>query len=124
MIPESDWEVIKLSFLNKSVLNTATCQSCFTRFPLWVLVCSIKPIDTRFLFFSHINEHVIGCSLEANSTEWKQLQGRLILLKAPSKVSVYLEGPPSGTDILVDSFYVRRASNPEPEKPPVITVSG
>ncbi|KAG0556903.1 hypothetical protein KC19_11G087700 [Ceratodon purpureus] len=60
-------------------------------------------------------------SVEANSTEWKQLKGRLILLKAPTKVSVYLEGPPPGTDILVDSFYIQPASKPEPAKPPIIT---
>ena len=55
--------------------------------------------------------------------EWKQLKGRLILLKAPNQVSVYLEGPPPGTDILVDSFYIQPASKPEPSKPPIIVVS-
>jgi hypothetical protein len=63
------------------------------------------------------------CSLEATTTEWKHLEGRLVLLKAPSKVSVYLEGPPAGIDILVDSFYIQPALKPEPARPPVITVS-
>lgn len=60
-------------------------------------------------------------SLEATTTEWKHLEGRLVLLKAPSKVSVYLEGPPAGIDILVDSFYIQPALKPEPARPPVIT---
>lgn len=47
----------------------------------------------------------------------------MILLKAPSYVSVYLEGPPPETDILVDSFYIRPASKPEPPNPPIIKVS-
>lgn len=45
------------------------------------------------------------------------------MLKAPRKVSVYLEGPPPGTDLLVDSFYIQPALKPEPAKPPIITVS-
>nr|XP_024401713.1 uncharacterized protein LOC112294935 isoform X5 [Physcomitrium patens]XP_024401714.1 uncharacterized protein LOC112294935 isoform X5 [Physcomitrium patens] len=59
-------------------------------------------------------------TVEANTTEWKLLEGRMILLKAPSYVSVYLEGPPPETDILVDSFYIRPASKPEPPNPPII----
>lgn len=61
--------------------------------------------------------------MEANSTEWKRLEGRLILLKAPRRASVYLEGPPPGTDLLVDSFSIYPATKPEPAKPPVIMVS-
>nr|XP_024360646.1 uncharacterized protein LOC112274978 isoform X2 [Physcomitrium patens] len=60
-------------------------------------------------------------SIEATSTEWKYLKGRLILLKAPAIASVYLEGPPPGTDILVDSFLIQPASKPEAAAPPVIT---
>jgi len=55
------------------------------------------------------NRYVTLGSVQANNQEWKQLQGKLILLKAPKRASVYLEGPSTGTDLLVDSFSITRA---------------
>jgi hypothetical protein len=60
--------------------------------------------------------------VQANNQEWKQLQGKLILLKAPKRASVYLEGPSTGTDLLVDSFSITPAQGTA-SGPPFIEVS-
>jgi hypothetical protein len=61
--------------------------------------------------------------VEANNEEWKRLQGRLILIKAPKRASVYLEGPSPGTDLLIDSFSITQAPGTVPAGPPIIEVS-
>ncbi len=61
--------------------------------------------------------------MQANNQEWKQLQGKLILLKAPKRASVYLEGPSAGTDLLVDSFSITPAQGTACQGPPFIEVS-
>lgn len=52
--------------------------------------------------------------------DWVQLQGKIFINASPSKVVVYLEGPPPGTDILLNSLVVKHAEKVPPSPPPVI----
>ncbi|XP_020257936.1 uncharacterized protein LOC109834338 isoform X2 [Asparagus officinalis] len=55
-------------------------------------------------------EQYIGiASLRASDKEWVTLQGKFLLNGIASKAVIYLEGPPMGTDILVNSLVVKRA---------------
>ncbi|KAF5187431.1 Endo-1,4-beta-xylanase [Thalictrum thalictroides] len=66
-------------------------------------------------------EQYIGiANLQASDKEWVQLQGKFLLNSSPSKVVIYLEGPPPGTDILVNSLVVKHASQLPPSPRPVI----
>ncbi|XP_043713529.1 endo-1,4-beta-xylanase 1-like isoform X1 [Telopea speciosissima] len=66
-------------------------------------------------------EQYIGiASLQASDKEWAQLQGKFLLNGSPSKVVFYLEGPPPGTDILVNSLVVKHAAKVPPSPPPII----
>ncbi|XP_021800522.1 uncharacterized protein LOC110744814 [Prunus avium] len=66
-------------------------------------------------------EQYIGiANVQATDKDWAQLQGKFLLNGSPSKVVVYLEGPPAGTDILLNSFVVKHAEQVPPSPPPVI----
>lgn len=62
-------------------------------------------------------------SAQATDKDWVQLHGKFLLNGSPSKVIIYIEGPPSGTDILLNSLVVRHAEKIPPSPPPVIEVS-
>ncbi|CAK7347358.1 unnamed protein product [Dovyalis caffra] len=47
---------------------------------------------------------------ETTDKDWVQLQGEFLLNGFPSRSVIYLEGPPPGTDILVNSLVVKRAN--------------
>lgn len=53
----------------------------------------------------------------ASSSTWTQLKGSLFLNKTPAKATAYIEGPPSGIDLLIDSFFIFLVIKPEPERP-------
>jgi hypothetical protein len=61
-------------------------------------------------------------SLQATDKDWVQLQGKFLLNGSPKRVVIYIEGPPAGTDILVNSFVVKHAEKIAPSPPPVIEV--
>ncbi|PQM38373.1 endo-1 4-beta-xylanase A [Prunus yedoensis var. nudiflora] len=66
-------------------------------------------------------EQYIGiANVQATDKDWAQLQGKFLLNGSPSKVVIYLEGPPAGTDILLNSFVVKHAEQVPPSPPPVI----
>lgn len=66
-------------------------------------------------------EHYIAIAkVNATDKEWVQLQGKFLLNGSESKAVIYLEGPPPGVDILVDSFVVKHAEKIPPSPPPVI----
>ncbi|KAL4181317.1 hypothetical protein AMTRI_Chr12g270610 [Amborella trichopoda] len=68
-----------------------------------------------------LREQYIGiASVQASDTTWSQLQGKFLLNGYANKVIIYLEGPPGGTDILVNSLIVKHATKPPPTPPPVI----
>lgn len=56
--------------------------------------------------------------MQATDTDWVTLQGKFLLNGSPSKVVLYLEGPPSGTDILVNTLVVKHAAKTPPSIPP------
>ncbi|XP_031407319.1 endo-1,4-beta-xylanase 1-like [Punica granatum] len=58
--------------------------------------------------------------MQVTDKDWTQLQGKFLLNNSPSKVIVFIEGPPAGTDILVNSFIVKHAEKIPPSPPPVI----
>lgn len=60
--------------------------------------------------------------MQATDKDWTQLQGKFLLNGSPSKVVVYLEGPPSGADILVNSLIIKHAEKIPPSPAPVIEV--
>ena len=62
-------------------------------------------------------------SVQATDKDWVQLQGKFLINGNPSSVVIYLEGPPPGTDILLNSMVVRHAPKTPPTPPPVIEVS-
>lgn len=61
-------------------------------------------------------------SVQATDKDWTQLKGKFLLNGSPSKVVVYVEGPPAGTDILVNSFVIKHAEKVPPSSPPDIEV--
>ncbi|XP_021754674.1 uncharacterized protein LOC110719980 isoform X1 [Chenopodium quinoa] len=66
-------------------------------------------------------EQYIGISnVQATDKDWAQLQGKFLINGSPSSVVVYLEGPPPGTDILLNSFIVKHAPKTPPSLPPTI----
>ncbi|KAI3846732.1 hypothetical protein MKW92_002163 [Papaver armeniacum] len=84
---------------------------------------NVTTADLRATLFVQIpNQHdqYIGiANLQATDKNWVQLQGKFLLNSSPSKVVVYLEGPPPGTDILVNSFLIKHAAKlPPSPRPP------
>ncbi|XP_075097498.1 endo-1,4-beta-xylanase 1 isoform X1 [Nicotiana tabacum] len=65
-------------------------------------------------------EQYIGIAkAQVTDKDWVQLQGKFLLNDSPSKAVIFLEGPPPGTDILLNSLVVNRAAKPPPPSPPV-----
>ncbi|XP_057975026.1 endo-1,4-beta-xylanase 1-like isoform X2 [Malania oleifera] len=65
-------------------------------------------------------QYVSIASVQATDKDWKQLQGKFLLNGSLSRVVIYLEGPPSGTDILVNNLVVKHAERKPPSIPPII----
>ncbi|XP_028549280.1 endo-1,4-beta-xylanase 3-like [Dendrobium catenatum] len=57
--------------------------------------------------------------IQASDKDWSNLQGKFILNVHTSDVVIYLEGPPLGTDILINSLVVKRAE--KPPRSPLLT---
>ncbi|KAB1202648.1 Endo-1,4-beta-xylanase A [Morella rubra] len=69
----------------------------------------------------NLREQYIGiANAQATDKDWVQLQGKFLLNASPSRVVIYIEGPPSGTDILLNSIVVKHAEKTPPSPPPVI----
>ncbi|KAL9681111.1 hypothetical protein QQ045_012892 [Rhodiola kirilowii] len=76
---------------------------------------------TLYVQLANSREQYIGiANVQATDKNWVQLQGKFLLNPSPTKVVVYLEGPPAGIDILVNSFVVKHAAKTPPSPPPVI----
>lgn len=56
--------------------------------------------------------------MQATDKDWVQIQGKFLLNGSATKVVVYLEGPPAGTDILVNTFVIKHAAKTPPSTPP------
>ncbi|XP_030537819.2 endo-1,4-beta-xylanase 1-like isoform X2 [Rhodamnia argentea] len=68
-----------------------------------------------------LREQYLGLGkVQATDKDWSQMQGKFLLNSCPSKVIISIEGPPAGTDILVDSLTVKHAAKAAPSPPPII----
>ncbi|CAL9238291.1 unnamed protein product [Arabidopsis halleri] len=66
-------------------------------------------------------DQYIGIStVQATDKEWVHLKGKFLLNGSASRVVIYVEGPPPGTDILLNSFTVKHAEKIPPSPPPSI----
>jgi hypothetical protein len=64
-----------------------------------------------------LNKTGVFLSVQATETDWVTLQGKFLLNGSSSKVVLYLEGPPPGTDILVNTLVVKHAAKAIPSTP-------
>lgn len=76
---------------------------------------------TLWVQAANLPEQYIGIgSVQATDKDWVQLQGKFLLNGVPSRVIIFLEGPPPGTDILLNNVIVKHAAKGPPASPPVI----
>ncbi|GAV90280.1 Glyco_hydro_10 domain-containing protein/CBM_4_9 domain-containing protein [Cephalotus follicularis] len=76
---------------------------------------------TLWVQMPNSREQYIGiANMQATDKDWVQLQGKFLLNGSPAKVVIYIEGPPPGTDILVNSLVVKHAEKIPPSTPPDI----
>jgi hypothetical protein len=68
--------------------------------------------------FKLLNIACVYLSVQATDKDWTQMQGKFLLNDSPSKVIVYLEGPPAGTDILLNTLVIKHAAKTPPSSPP------
>ncbi|XP_031270845.1 endo-1,4-beta-xylanase 1-like [Pistacia vera] len=66
------------------------------------------------------DQYIGIANVQATDKDWVQLQGKFLLNGSPARVVIYIEGPPAGTDILVNSLVVNHAEKIPPSPPPVI----
>ncbi|XP_056173096.1 endo-1,4-beta-xylanase 1-like isoform X4 [Syzygium oleosum] len=85
---------------------------------------NVSSTDMRITLWTQmpdLREQYIGIANgQATDKDWTQMQGKFLLNGAPSKVIIYIEGPPAGTDILVNSLTVKHAAKAAPSPPPII----
>lgn len=62
-------------------------------------------------------------SVQATDKEWIEVKGKFLLNGSASRVVIYIEGPPPGTDILLNSLNVKHAEKIPPSPLPPIEVS-
>ncbi|KAF8681782.1 hypothetical protein HU200_045220 [Digitaria exilis] len=60
----------------------------------------------------------VGKSSTVSDKEWVQLQGKILLNSTVAKASIYIEGPPAGVDVLLDSLVVKHAQKTPPAPAP------
>ncbi|OIV96399.1 hypothetical protein TanjilG_09826 [Lupinus angustifolius] len=73
---------------------------------------------TLYVQTPDFREQYIGiANVQATDKDWAQMQGKFLLNGSPSKVFVYLEGPPSGTDILLNTLVIKHAPKTPPSTP-------
>ncbi|XP_073018472.1 endo-1,4-beta-xylanase 1-like isoform X2 [Primulina eburnea] len=76
---------------------------------------------TLWVQAANLPEQYIGIgSVQATDKDWVQLQGKFLLNGIPSRIIIFLEGPPPGTDILLNNLIVKHAAKAPPASPPVI----
>uniref|UniRef100_A0A1J3JJZ3 Endo-1,4-beta-xylanase A n=1 Tax=Noccaea caerulescens TaxID=107243 RepID=A0A1J3JJZ3_NOCCA len=59
-------------------------------------------------------------TVQATDKEWIQVKGKFLLNGSASRVVIYIEGPPPGTDILLNSLTVKHAEKVPPSPLPPI----
>jgi len=61
-------------------------------------------------------------SVQATDKNWVELKGKFVIHGSPSRVILYLEGPPPRADILLNSLVVQHAKRNRPSPPPFYEV--
>ncbi|KAH7660983.1 Endo-1,4-beta-xylanase protein [Dioscorea alata] len=83
---------------------------------------SSGPADVRATIWvqgQNGREQYIGiANTQATDKEWVKLQGKFLLNGVASKSVIYIEGPPPGTDILLNTLLVKHAPKLPPSSPP------
>ncbi|KAL8141083.1 hypothetical protein V2J09_007104 [Rumex salicifolius] len=70
----------------------------------------IEALNTR-------TEYVPIASVQATDSSWTELQGKFLINSSPTRVVIYIQGPPLGAEILLKSLVVKLAV-PTPLLPP------
>ncbi|KAK9116640.1 hypothetical protein Sjap_015587 [Stephania japonica] len=65
-------------------------------------------------------QQYIAIAKLVSDKEWMKLKGKFLLNSVPSRVVIFLEGPPSGIDILLNVLVVNHAAKLPPSPPPVV----
>ncbi|XVE55687.1 hypothetical protein DITRI_Ditri03aG0178400 [Diplodiscus trichospermus] len=73
--------------------------------PLYVFKARIFMISTLELLCKTLSSSYYV----ATDKDWMQLQGKFLLNGSPLRVIIFLEGPPPGTDILINTLVVKHA---------------
>uniref|UniRef100_A0A0D3FMA5 CBM-cenC domain-containing protein n=1 Tax=Oryza barthii TaxID=65489 RepID=A0A0D3FMA5_9ORYZ len=60
----------------------------------------------------------VAKSPAVSDKEWMQLQGKFLLNGTVAKAAIYIEGPPAGVDLLLDSLVVKHAQKATPAPAP------
>ncbi|KAL7142028.1 hypothetical protein ABFS83_08G095000 [Erythranthe nasuta] len=84
-------------------------------------VTSANVRTTLWVQSADLREQYIGISsVQATGKDWVQMQGKFLINGSPSRIIIYFEGPPPGTDILLDNLVVKHAAKAPPPLPPAI----
>ncbi|KAJ0980368.1 hypothetical protein J5N97_008623 [Dioscorea zingiberensis] len=83
---------------------------------------STTPSDVRVTLWvqgQNGREQYIGiANAQATDKDWVQLQGKFLVNGVAAKAVIYVEGPPPGTDILLNRLVVKHAEKLPPSSPP------
>ncbi|EHA8589574.1 hypothetical protein COCNU_scaffold011045G000010 [Cocos nucifera] len=82
------------------------------------------PPDFEYLHPNVQLEIIDQFSSQATDKDWVPLQGKFLLNGVASKAVIYIEGPPAGTDVLLNSLVVKHAAKLPPSTPPDFEISG
>ncbi|KAF0909984.1 hypothetical protein E2562_001234 [Oryza meyeriana var. granulata] len=63
-------------------------------------------------------QYISVAKSQASDKEWVQLQGKFLLNSTVAKAAIYIEGPPAGVDLLLDSLVVKHAQKATPAPAP------
>ncbi|KFK32154.1 hypothetical protein AALP_AA6G205000 [Arabis alpina] len=74
---------------------------------------------TLWVLNANQREQYIGiANVQATNNAWVELKGKFIIHGSPSRVILFLEGPPPGADILLNNLVVKHAPRNRPSPPP------
>ncbi|KAG8097761.1 hypothetical protein GUJ93_ZPchr0013g34217 [Zizania palustris] len=63
-------------------------------------------------------QYISVAKSQASDKEWVQLQGKFLLNSTAAKAAIYIEGPPAGVNLLLNSLMVKHAQKTTPAPAP------
>ncbi len=100
------------------------CQLCLKRGDVGVNVSNLLEVKVEKEFREKIilqsencKDCFCPCRVKASSTEWVRVEGKLHLESGYQRAVFYLEGPPRGMDLLVDSVTIKPINSPDSQRP-------